>query len=122
MHQTGSPKERLKPPSLLKHEMLAEWSLTGQTRPHPAAASGLCVSAIFCLRRSPLEMRFLSSWAMCGRLRVGKSFFHVAGLVGAAMCSALDAVDMTAGHNVLPRIRSRSKTRIQESHGPSGLS
>jgi uncharacterized protein YodC (DUF2158 family) len=25
---------------------------------------------------------------MCGRLRVGKSFFHVAGLVGEAMCSA----------------------------------
>jgi len=26
--------------------------------------------------------------AMCGRLRVGKDFSHVAGLVGAAMCSA----------------------------------
>jgi hypothetical protein len=26
--------------------------------------------------------------AMCGRLRVGKDFLHVAGLVGAAMCSA----------------------------------
>src|SRR5215472_10090593 len=27
-------------------------------------------------------------WAMCGRLRVGKKNLHVAGLVGAAMCSA----------------------------------
>jgi len=26
--------------------------------------------------------------AMCGRLRVGKDFLHVAALVGAAMCSA----------------------------------
>jgi hypothetical protein len=26
--------------------------------------------------------------AMCGRLSVGKDFLHVAGLVGAAMCSA----------------------------------
>ncbi len=26
--------------------------------------------------------------AMCGRLRVGKENLHVAGLVGAAMCSA----------------------------------
>jgi hypothetical protein len=26
--------------------------------------------------------------AMCGRLRVGKAFFHVCRLVGAAMCSA----------------------------------
>ena len=26
--------------------------------------------------------------AMCGRLRVGKRYLHVAGLVGAAMCSA----------------------------------
>jgi hypothetical protein len=26
--------------------------------------------------------------AMCGRLRVGKKNLHVAGLVGAAMCSA----------------------------------
>jgi hypothetical protein len=29
-----------------------------------------------------------SQWAMCGRLRVGKENLHVAGLVGAAMCSA----------------------------------
>jgi hypothetical protein len=27
-------------------------------------------------------------WAMCGRLQVGKENLHVAGLVGAAMCSA----------------------------------
>jgi hypothetical protein len=39
--------------------------------------------------------------AMCGRLRVGKTNLHVAGLVGAAMCSALGAVRMTAGHNAL---------------------
>jgi hypothetical protein len=26
--------------------------------------------------------------AMCGRLRIGKDFLHVASLVGAAMCSA----------------------------------
>jgi hypothetical protein len=29
--------------------------------------------------------------AMCGRLRVGKGNLHVAGLVGAAMCSAYEA-------------------------------
>ena len=29
--------------------------------------------------------------AMCGRLRVGKRFLHVAGLVSAAMCSAIKA-------------------------------
>ncbi len=29
-----------------------------------------------------------SSWAMCGRLQVGKKNHHVAALVGAAMCSA----------------------------------
>ena len=29
-------------------------------------------------------------WAMCGRLRVGKDNLHVAGLVGAAMCSAFE--------------------------------
>src|SRR5450759_2660241 len=38
---------------------------------------------------------------MCGGLRVGKTNLHVAGLVGAAMCSALGAVRMTAGHNAL---------------------
>ena len=30
------------------------------------------------------------SWAMCGRLQVGKENLHVAGLVGAAMCSAFE--------------------------------
>ena len=29
-------------------------------------------------------------WAMCGRLQVGKENLHVAGLVGAAMCSAFE--------------------------------
>jgi len=28
----------------------------------------------------------LSRGAMCGRLRIGKDFLHIAGLVGAAMC------------------------------------
>jgi hypothetical protein len=28
--------------------------------------------------------------AMCGRLRVGKDFLHIADLVGAAMCSAFE--------------------------------
>jgi hypothetical protein len=37
--------------------------------------------------------------AMCGRLRVGKKNLHVAGLVGAAMCSAFRCGHMTAGHN-----------------------
>ena len=32
--------------------------------------------------------RELAKSAMCGRLRVGKEKLHVAGLVGAAMCSA----------------------------------
>jgi hypothetical protein len=30
----------------------------------------------------------MTRWAMCGRLLVGKKNHHVAGLVGAAMCSA----------------------------------
>ena len=41
----------------------------------------------------PIATKFRSAGemtrcAMCGRLRVGKSFLHVAGLVSAAMCSA----------------------------------
>ena len=32
----------------------------------------------------------LTLWAMCGRLRVGKSNHHVAAMVGAAMCSAFE--------------------------------
>src|ERR1700722_19841950 len=36
--------------------------------------------------------------AMCGRLRVGKNFLHVAGLVGTAMCSTF-AVHITVGHH-----------------------
>ena len=32
----------------------------------------------------------MTGWAMCGRLRVGKKNLHVAGLVGAAMCSAFE--------------------------------
>ena len=47
---------------------------------------------------------------MCGRLRVGKKKLHVAVLVGAAMWP-LSAVHMTAGHNALRGIRSRSKAR-----------
>jgi hypothetical protein len=39
---------------------------------------------IFGLQRAAGPYR----WAMCGRLRVGKGNLHVAGLVGAAMCSA----------------------------------
>jgi hypothetical protein len=39
--------------------------------------------------------------AMCGRLRVGKDFLHVAGLVGAPCVRPLAAVHMTAGHNAL---------------------
>jgi hypothetical protein len=35
-----------------------------------------------------LEYCYLSRWAMCGQLQVGKENLHVAGLVGAAMCSA----------------------------------
>jgi hypothetical protein len=34
-----------------------------------------------------LALQYLSQGAMCGRLRVGKENLHVAGLVGAAMCS-----------------------------------
>ena len=37
------------------------------------------------LRRSEPPLR-----AMCGRLQVGKENLHVAGLVGAAMCSAFE--------------------------------
>jgi hypothetical protein len=34
------------------------------------------------------DLRRLECRVMCGRLPVGKGFLHVAGLVGAAMCSA----------------------------------
>ena len=34
------------------------------------------------------DLKRQSRWAMCGRLQVGKENLHVAGLVGAAMCSA----------------------------------
>ena len=37
------------------------------------------------IEASPSDVRFTP---MCGRLRVGKENLHVAGLVGAAMCSA----------------------------------
>ena len=36
------------------------------------------------------DIRGCLLWAMCGRLRVGKENLHVAGLVGAAMCSAFE--------------------------------
>jgi len=34
--------------------------------------------------------RWHTTRAMCGRLQVGKENLHVAGLVGAAMCSAFE--------------------------------
>ena len=37
-----------------------------------------------------LPCRKVTLRAMCGRLRVGKENLHVAGLVGAAMCSAFE--------------------------------
>jgi hypothetical protein len=40
--------------------------------------------------RHPAALRLLTRSAMCGRLRVGKENLHVAGLVGAAMCSAFE--------------------------------
>jgi len=53
-------------------------------------------------RRHFAASHYVTLRAMCGRLRVGKENLHVAGLVGAAMCSAsLSAVHMTAGHNAL---------------------
>ena len=36
----------------------------------------------------PMQSPFHTAWAMCGRLRIGKENLHVAGLVGAATCSA----------------------------------
>ena len=38
--------------------------------------------------RHEAPAQYLTRWAMCGRLRVGKENLHVTGLVGAAMCSA----------------------------------
>jgi hypothetical protein len=46
------------------------------------AEHGIAVRYLY----GPKEQR----WAMCGRLRVGKKNLHVAGLVGAAMCSAFE--------------------------------
>src|SRR5271167_5182980 len=41
-------------------------------------------------------------WVMCGRLRVGKSFFHVLQHWSVQPCvRPFDAVHMTAGHNAL---------------------
>ena len=61
----------------------------GHSRPMhtvPAPINVRCYSdSDVIVRRSEVALR-----AMCGRLRVGKDFLHVAGLVGAAMCSAFE--------------------------------
>jgi hypothetical protein len=61
--------------------------MTGQIHP-PRAQSGEGLA--FYLAKSLLDARIvhLNRCAMCGRLRVGKDLFHVAGFVGAAMCAA----------------------------------
>jgi hypothetical protein len=46
------------------------------------------MSALSQLRKKSRHSKDLPLSAMCGRLRVGKDFLYVAGLVGAAMCSA----------------------------------
>ena len=54
----------------------------------------MCASAEQCsLRPESDHSRHefeMARWAMCGRLQVGKENLHVAGLVGAAMCSAFE--------------------------------
>ena len=53
-------------------------------RPDTDAQDQLLQIITFGLQRAAGPYR----WAMCGRLQVGKENRHVAGLVGAAMCSA----------------------------------
>ncbi len=70
--------------SLLQHEMpldVADVSKAALTAP-----SVLVRSTSRSDRIADIPARQLC--AMCGRLRVGKDFLRVAGLVGAAMCSA----------------------------------
>ena len=57
-----------------------------------------------------------------GRLRVGKTFFTFAALVGAAMCSAFKCGTQGRWPKCPPRIRSRSNARIRQCAGTSGLS
>src|ERR1700710_2235755 len=49
---------------------------------------------------------------MCGRLRVGKDFLHVAGLVGAAMCSAFRC----GSHGPLAIMPSADQVPVNNTH------
>jgi hypothetical protein len=79
----------------------------GRTMDRADVAVGSVASVWRCLSnfRFTLESRHSSQGvtclksAMCGRLRVGKRNLHVAGLVGAAMCSAFRC----GSHNRWPR-------------------
>src|SRR6202163_5082377 len=53
-------------------------------------------------RAGPSHPKDVSVCAMCGRLRVGKTFFHVLQHWSVQPCvRPFDAVHMTAGHNAL---------------------
>ena len=64
-------------------------SKSGHSRPMhsvPGPINVRCYSnSDIIVRRSEVTLS-----AMCGRLQVGKENLHVAGLVGAAMCSAFE--------------------------------
>jgi cation transport regulator ChaC len=54
----------------------------------PAGVAYRLMSAFAPEATQLLRGREMTRCAMCGRLRIGKENFHVAALVGAAMCSA----------------------------------
>ena len=60
--------------------------------------------------------------AVCGRLRVGKDLLHVAGFVGAVMCSACRCGSHDHWPLCSPWIRFRSKAPARRCDGTSGLS
>jgi hypothetical protein len=61
------------------------YDVSGPTTAESASLHQVCFCSIIRHCRCALALRVC---AMCGRLRVGKNFLHVASLVGAAMCSA----------------------------------
>jgi hypothetical protein len=71
----------------------------------PDRSSGLClpVDVRFAPKATEvLRCREMTRCAMCGRLRVGKSFLHVLQAWSVQPCvRPINAVHMTAGHNTL---------------------
>ena len=73
-------------------------SVLGQKQTSATCSAHVCSSPLSRHRAAPIRCPL---WAMCGRLRVGKSFLHVCSWSVQPCVRPLDAVHMTAGHNAL---------------------